>query len=92
MSLVEMSNSYPANMNSNYNFYYGIITEIISLSDVLMAAQTQAGVYLATADITIPPVQAKIEYIIYVQRYGPPINGIFNQNLLAIIKSDLGIT
>ncbi len=87
-----MSNSYPALMNSNYNFYYGIITEILAVCDVLRAGQKQAGVFLASADITIPPVQAKMEYIIYLQRYGPPINGVFDSILLSVLRTELGIT
>ena len=78
-------------MNSNYHFYYGILTEIIALTDLLTSAQQQAGVFLAKADVTVPPVQAKYEYILYVQRYGSPPNGIFNLNLLNNLRIELGL-
>lgn len=86
-----MSNSYPAAMNTNYEFYYGIINEIIALSELLIERTQAAGVFLAKADISIPPVQAKSEYLIYFERYGSPVNGIFDINLLNNIRIEFGI-
>ncbi len=51
----------------------------------------EGGIVLARAVLEPPPISAGAEYFEYVNRYGPPINGIFDESLLALVRKDLGI-
>lgn len=44
------------------------------------------------AEIPQIKVQIKQEYIVYICKYGPPTDGIFNMTLLNDIREKLGIT
>ena len=48
------------------------------------------GIILASIEVSAN-VQVKSEYVIYVMRYGPPVQGIFDPELLAIIRAELGL-
>lgn len=50
------------------------------------------GALLASIDTPEMIISIKYEYIEYIKRYGPPINGIFEESKLNIIKKELGIT
>lgn len=45
-------------------------------------------VVLADIKVNSPPVRIKQEYFIYVQRYGPPVDGKFDETLLNKIRSE----
>ena len=45
-------------------------------------------VVLADIKVNSPPVIIKQEYFIYVQRYGPPVDGKFDETLLNKIRSE----
>jgi len=34
-------------------------------------------------------IQVKQEYILYIKRYGPPVNGIFDEDLLTILRAEI---
>jgi hypothetical protein len=42
--------------------------------------------------ITVIPVQIKAEYLIYIQTYGYPENGIWDPDLLGAIIASIGPT
>jgi hypothetical protein len=48
-------------------------------------------VYLAKATVSAPPVRPKMEYFIYVKRFGPPQKGIFDEQALNTIREEYGI-
>lgn len=48
----------------------------------------QTGIVLASIEASAN-VQVKFEYVHYILRYGPPVNGIFDPELLAIIRTEL---
>ena len=50
--------------------------------------QQGEGVLLASISVT-GHVVAKQEYITYIQRYGPPINGIFDIIYLELIRAEI---
>ena len=50
--------------------------------------QKAQGALLASISVQ-GSVTLKLEYIIYVQRYGPPINGIFDPIYLDLIRAEI---
>ncbi len=49
------------------------------------------GPVLASITVKPPPIGIKYEYFEYVKRYGPPVNGIFDEGYLELIRRELGI-
>jgi hypothetical protein len=49
-----------------------------------------SGVFLASTSVSAK-VETKEEYFIYVNRYGPPINGIFDSIYLDLIRAELAV-
>ncbi len=47
------------------------------------------GLRIAEIDVPVPPIAVKQEYLIYIKRYGPPINGIFDPIYLDLIRAEL---
>lgn len=47
------------------------------------------GIVFAVVDA--PPLIFKVnyEYVLYIQRYGPPLDGVFNQVYLADLRKEL---
>ena len=45
---------------------------------------------LGKAEVSVPKVNPKQEYFIYVQRFGPPNEGIFDESALNQIRKELG--
>lgn len=50
------------------------------------------GVYLAKIDTPQMVIGVKYEYVMYIQRYGPPENGVFDETVLTELRAELGIT
>jgi hypothetical protein len=46
---------------------------------------------LSSAGIEVPQADLFYEYVVYVQRYGPPPNGQFDPDLLDIIIAELAL-
>lgn len=46
------------------------------------------GAVIASIDATCA-IKIKQEYILYIRRYGPPVNGVFDEDLLTILRSEL---
>jgi hypothetical protein len=57
-------------------------------------ANARVGQGAILASITVPPqtLGIKYEYIEYINRYGPPSNGEFDNNLLNAIRIELGLS
>ncbi len=51
-----------------------------------------SGVYIAKIDTPQMVLGIKYEYVLYIQRYGPPDNGIFDETILANLRAELGMT
>ncbi len=49
------------------------------------------GAVLASVTVRTIPLGVKYEYLIYIQQYGPPPDGIFNEDYLTIIRREHGI-
>lgn len=49
------------------------------------------AVVLATVELPKMSIGVKYEYIEYIKRFGPPIDGIFNPERLELIRQELGI-
>jgi hypothetical protein len=48
----------------------------------------QKGIIFAEIDTTVG-VSIKYEYVIYIEKYGPPIDGIFDEALIAQIRAEM---
>ena len=48
------------------------------------------GAILATIESTATVV-VRIEYVIYIQRYGPPVDGVFDEELLNTIRTEYNV-
>ena len=46
------------------------------------------GIFLATVDAS-QVVQVRYEYLYYIRRYGPPVNGIFDPVYLDLIRAEI---
>jgi hypothetical protein len=51
----------------------------------------QKGIIFAEIDTSVN-VAIKYEYILYLDLYGPPIDGIFDEALLAKIRAEMAAT
>ncbi len=71
-------------------FYLKIIDELIKTIDTIKKFSTDkgTGAILFSANVTLPVVVPKFEYMIYMDIYGPPIFGQFNEDVLNKIRSD----
>lgn len=71
-------------------FYLKIIDELIGTIDTIkkFSKDKDVGSALFSATIGIPTVIPKYEYMIYMDIYGRPPLGQFNQDVLAKIRSD----
>ena len=50
------------------------------------------GVYIAKIDTPVMVIGVKYEYVLYIQRYGPPSDGIFDETILSELRTELGIS
>jgi hypothetical protein len=51
----------------------------------------QKGFVFAEIDAPKMVLGVRYEYVEYVRRYGPPENGVFDEERLEVIRSELGI-
>jgi len=71
-------------------FYLQIIDELIKTIDTIKkySTDTGKGSILFSANVNLPVVIPKYEYMIYMDLYGPPPLGQFNQQVLDKIRRD----
>lgn len=71
-------------------FYLKICDELIKTIDTVKKYSTDKaqGSILFSANLTLPVVVPKFEYMIYMDIYGPPPLGQFNESVLAKIRAD----
>lgn len=50
------------------------------------------GFILAQIDAKPPTIGVKREYLEYIKRYGPPMDGVFDETLLQQLRDELGIS
>ena len=53
------------------------------------AGTTARGAILVEIDVPKMTIVVQQEYLIYIKRYGPPDNGIFNEDYLNIIRAEI---
>ena len=64
--------------------------KILDNVDTINAYLKQIRVSLfPDAVVTVQKVQIRQEYALYIKRYGPPLNGLFNVRLLARIMAEI---
>jgi hypothetical protein len=63
---------------------------ITQFSELTEQHSIHKGAFLAEASVKVPEVNIRYEYIIYVKRYGPPENGVFDENILDAIRKEMG--
>ena len=51
-----------------------------------------AGFIIASVDVPKMTLGVKYEYVVYIQRYGPPSDGIFDEAILVKLRTELGIS
>ena len=49
------------------------------------------GIYIAKIDTPVMVIGVKYEYVLYIQRYGPPENGLFDEAILTELRAELGV-
>jgi hypothetical protein len=52
---------------------------------------TGGGVLFASIDVPTMNLEVKYEYIEYIKRYGPPLDGIFDESKLALLRNELAL-
>jgi len=72
------------------DFYIQIIDEMLLTIEAIkqFSADRDRGTALFSANIGINTVETKFEYMIYIDIYGPPPLGQFNEAVLAKIRKD----
>ena len=68
-----------------------INTKIEKIKEECVNTSGQRGIIMAQIDVKPVELTIKYEYIEYIKRYGPPIKGIFEEQKLEQIRTDLGI-
>jgi hypothetical protein len=106
-SLRKSCNSYnPCNNNNDYckdnvrffsllaiklkNMAISINNRINELKNNSCKTYSKAFIF-AAVDVPKMTIGVKQEYIIYITRYGPPDNGIFDPDKLELLRAELGI-
>lgn len=90
MSFIQSSSSTKANL-----FLLEIVQKLQPIISTLIPfvkaenAKTDI-VVMGKADVSVPTVNPKQEYFIYVQRFGPPLTGVFDESALNQIRRELG--
>ena len=76
--------------NDNLQEYYDILTDREKLRDYIEENYSSLPIATLTEiDKTIEnKIEFKAEYILYIQQYGLPVNGIFDPLKIAQIKSE----
>lgn len=74
--------------NTEYRTFKDILEDHQRLNDYIKEVQNTS--YLFTADVTFSqPIQLKLWYQVYLERYGPPGDGVFDTDLLGNIIEEL---
>jgi len=72
-----------------YDMALSLKQQFIDLADLRNnASQRGRGAIIASID-TQATVSVKMEYVYYIQRYGPPLNGIFDPIYLDLIRAEM---
>jgi len=90
----EMSKSFIKYNNSGtfVNFLVSALQPIVSTIIPIVKKEVDSqAVYIAKAEVSAPVVRPKMEYFIYIQRFGPPSDGAFDEQALNIIREELGL-
>ena len=69
-----------------------IQTKMDDLANKVCSPNEYGGFVLVSIDTPQMLLGVKYEYIEYIKRYGPPIKGQFNENLLDKLRKELNIS
>lgn len=58
---------------------------------VLKEKEEESSGLFGKANVAAPLIEPKHEYILYVQRFGPPPTGRFDEQALDILRAELGM-
>ena len=82
------SNFLNALVNKLHSMAIALKDQFTSLENIATHSCSRGVVF---AEIDAPPIilKVKYEYILYIQRYGPPLDGVFNETYLAELRKEL---
>lgn len=82
-------------------FFNNLATKLLDMSKAIeirinelknkVCTPQKQGVFMASIETPNMPLGIKYEYIEYIKRYGPPLNGQFDELLLNGIRRELNI-
>ena len=74
------------------SFLVTALQPIISTIIPIVKKETDSqAVYIAKANVAPPLVRPKMEYFIYIKRFGPPETGVFDEQALNLIREEIGL-
>jgi len=89
MSKVYIKSNRP---NTFISFLIEAVQPIISTIIPIVKKELETNsVYVAKAAVSAPVVIPKMEYFIYIKRFGPPSDGIFDEQALNAIREEFGL-
>ena len=68
------------------------INDRINVIKSQVCTTSESGILLASIEAPVMAIAIKYEYIEYIKQYGPPVEGIFDEDKLTNIRKQLGIT
>jgi hypothetical protein len=82
-------------------FFGKLATKLLEMSEAIdkriqkikseSCPKPQRGVIMAEIDAPVMTIGVKYEYVEYIRRHGPPVNGIFDEAKLNVIRIELGM-
>ena len=79
-------------MNTLVNKLYDMALALknqFSMLETMATHVSSRGVVFAAIDAPPLVFQVNYEYVLYIQRYGPPLDGVFNQSYLADLRKEM---
>jgi hypothetical protein len=99
---ITKSNKNKDNCKDNIVFYSKLACKLLVMSETIneriktitsqICSKNETGVLLASIEAPVMTIAIKYEYIEYIKQYGPPCNGIFDEDKLNQIRTTLQIT
>lgn len=88
--------------NNNAKFFSNLAAKLLEMAEATNKrieearnsnpCEVSSAVVLASITTPVMTIGVKYEYIEYINRYGPPPNGIFDEEILEQLRGELGIT
>ena len=88
--------------DTTLSFYGTLATKLLDMAESIHTRienlkkswniKPSSGVIMAEIEVAKMVIGVKAEYLEYVRRYGPPVDGIFEPAKLALIRDQLNIS